>query len=78
MSESTTRENLTDEKEPVIGLQYLVSDIVNTTPRIREFIKMKFGPIFIFGVAAGNTSENNIWDLFKVYGNLDRKVVSSS
>ena len=74
MSESTTRENITDEKETVIGQQHLVSDVVNTTPRIREFIKMKFGPIFIFGVAAGNTSENNIWDLLKVYGNLDRRI----
>ena len=32
---------------------------------------MKFGPIFIFGVAAGNTSENDTWDILKVYGSLD-------
>ena len=34
---------------------------------------MKFGPIFIFGVAAGNTSHKNRWDVFKIYGSLDEK-----
>ena len=64
---------MSNEKEPVTGLQHLVSEVVDTKPRIREFIQMKFGPIFIFGVAAGNTSDNNTWDMFKVYGSLDSK-----
>ena len=44
-----------------------------THQKIREFISMKFGHVFIFGVAAGNTSEETSWDIFKIYGSFDMK-----
>ena len=44
----------------------------------REFIQMKFGPVFIFGVAAGNTSETAFWDIFKLYGGIDRSLYRKS
>ena len=35
---------------------------------------MKFGPVLIFGVAAGNTSEQTSWDVFKIYGSFNRDI----
>ena len=39
----------------------------------RKFVKMGFGTIYIFGVVSGNTSEEKVWDIFKVYGSLEDK-----
>lgn len=33
---------------------------------------MKYGPVYIFGAAAGNSSPYASWDLMKIYGGLDR------
>ena len=35
---------------------------------------MKYEPIFIFGVAGGNSSANSTWDHFRIYGVLDKTV----
>ena len=39
----------------------------------RQFVQMKYGSIYLFGVAAGNTSQNAIWDTVKIYGGLDKQ-----
>ena len=49
-----------------------------TKHRVREFTRMKYGPMFIFGVAAGNTTEETSWDIFKIYGNYQRNVYHES
>ena len=35
-----------------------------------RFTKMSFGPAYILGVAVGNSSTNNTWDIVKVYGTV--------
>ena len=53
----------------------------NTKPNhihSREFIKMKFGPLFIFGTAGSNSSERKTWDHFKVYGLFDKNKYNKS
>ena len=37
----------------------------------RHFVKMKFGHLYIFGAAAGNSSELASWDIVKIYGGID-------
>ena len=44
----------------------------------REFISMKYGPLFIYGVTAGNSSEKNKWDVFKIYGALYKPLYGES
>ena len=33
---------------------------------------MNYGPVYIFGAVAGNSSRNVSWDLVKIYGGFDR------
>ena len=35
-----------------------------------RYTKMKSGPIYILGVAGGNTSDNSSWDIFKLYASV--------
>ena len=35
---------------------------------------MKYEPIFILGVAGGNSSANSTWDHFRIYGVFDKTV----
>ena len=37
----------------------------------RRLTEMKFGHISIFGVTAGNTSNNLIWDIYKIYAYIN-------
>ena len=39
---------------------------------------MKFGPLYVFGVAAENSSERRSWDVFNIYGSLDSHAVAES
>ena len=39
---------------------------------------MKLGPLYVFGVAAENSSERRSWDIFNIYGSLDSNAVAES
>ena len=39
---------------------------------------MKYGPLFIYGVAAGNSSEKKNWDVLKIYGALYKPLYGES
>ena len=38
---------------------------------VRNYTRMKYGPVFILGVVGGNSSANSTWDHFRIYGMLD-------
>ena len=38
----------------------------------RRFVEMKYGPMYIFGAAAGNSSRYATWDIIKIYGGVDK------
>ena len=38
----------------------------------RNFIRMKYGPVFILGVVGGNSSVSSTWDHFRIYGALNK------
>ena len=40
---------------------------------VRKATQMKFGPVYLFGAAAGNTSDRMTWDVIKVYASIDRQ-----
>ena len=40
----------------------------------RQFVEMKYGPVYIFGVAAGNSSAGLPWDVIQIYGGVDRSI----
>ena len=38
---------------------------------VRNFTRMKFGPVYIFGVVGGNSLANSTSDQYRIYGLLD-------
>ena len=38
---------------------------------VRSFTNMKFGPIKILGVVGGNSSSASVWDIYKVYAQIN-------
>ena len=38
---------------------------------VLSYTRMKFGPVYIFGVVGGNSSANSTWDQYRIYGLLD-------
>ena len=38
---------------------------------VRNYTRMKFGPVYIFGVVGGNTWTNSTLDPYRIYGLLD-------
>ena len=44
----------------------------------RQFVEMKYGPVYIFGVAAGNSSAGLSWDLVQIYGGVDRSLYNET
>ena len=45
--------------------------LANYTTR-RQFVKMKYGGVYLFGATMGNSSSNATWKLVKIYGGFDR------
>ena len=39
---------------------------------------MKYGPVYVLGVAAGNTTDVASWDIIKVYASLNRTMYTNS
>ena len=49
-----------------------LTDTDDIRPAVNKCLtEMKFGPVNVFGVAAANTSQNLIWDIFKVYAYIN-------
>ena len=44
----------------------------------RRFVEMKYGPVYIFGAAAGNSSRYATWDIIKIYGGVDKSWYNKS
>ena len=64
ISENTTENDVT--KFQALS-NYAVWQTVHKT-----FVKMKYGPVYLFGVVAGNSTTNASWDLVKIYGGIDK------
>ena len=41
---------------------------------VRNYTRMKYGPVFILGVVGGNSTAHSTWDHFRIYGMLDSKL----
>ena len=46
-------------------------DINNYTTKVASFTKLNYGPIYVLGVAAGNSSDKVAWDIFKIYASIE-------
>ena len=44
----------------------------------RRFVEMKYGPVYIFGAVAGNSSRYATWDIIKIYGGVDNSWYNKS
>ena len=42
------------------------------SPKISRATKLPYGPVYVMGAAMGNTSDNPMWDIIKVYASLNR------
>lgn len=54
---------------------YLNNSAYTGLAKTAKYTRMKFGHVYILGVAGGNTSDNASWDIFKVYASLGREFV---
>ena len=80
--QSSTTNEITRMLMPVTDIKHLHPHVIqysdSAIEKHREFVKMKYGLIYIFGAVSGNTSDEKEWDIFKVYGSLELKTYGNS
>ena len=46
-------------------------ELISKNTKVARFTKMRYGPVYVLNVAAGNSSDTLAWDMFKIYASID-------
>ena len=67
---------IVEANQPMGNLQNYDRNAIVQRRRIptRNATKMRFGPVYVLGVVAGNTTSRMAWDVVKVYGSFETSV----
>ena len=61
------------KSRPDLGKNFHQSSFATYRVSAANFTRMKFGPIYILGAIGGNSSDTDVWDIFKIYANIGVK-----
>ena len=53
------------------GLKHEAAEYFPSVTGIRDFTEMKFGPINILDVVSGNSTKTAVWDIYKIYSQIN-------